>query len=66
MMLVVLLFLVEVVDDKFLIWNVNDLESAQLLQDLIDGPAKVYVIGLEVVWLNGFGCDCLVYYWARL
>jgi len=59
-MLVVLLFLVEVVDDKFLSWSVTVLESAQLLQDLIDGPAKVYVMGIEVVWLNGFGCDCLV------
>jgi len=63
---VVLLFLVEVVYGKFLIWNVADLDSAQLLQDLIDGSEKVYVMGLEVVWLNGFGCDCLVYDWARL
>ena len=65
MMLGMLLFLVEVVDDKFLSWSVTVLESAQLLQDLIDGPAKVYVMGLEVVWLNGFGCDCLVYDWTR-
>ena len=46
----VFLFLVEVVDDKFLvIWNVADLYSAPLLQDLIvarnDRTVGIDVIG---------------------